>query len=277
MGWGTWSLFFRNAERLGPLSSHVEGSVMMGVVSLATLPIALRSRAPWLRSRGVTSRPLSLWIGLAIVGLVDAMNVLLFFKAMQLTTVAIAVLSHSITPVLVALVSPWFMNEPRRWSSLVAALVAFLGMTLLLEPWSSSSAGALVGAAAGGTSALFTAANVLGQKRLGEHFSPSELLSFHGLVSTAILLAFVPAGGWSLQPMQWLLLLAGSIGPGAIGGLLFTTGLARIPATHASMLVMLEPCVAVMIGITVWGERLGSFGAVGVALVIAGLVAAVRR
>ncbi|MFO0659637.1 MAG: DMT family transporter [Polyangiaceae bacterium] len=270
MGWGTWSLFFRNAEKLGPLTSYVEGAVMMGVMSLATLPVALRSPSPSLRA----SR---LWITIAVVGLIDAMNVLLFFRAMQLTSVAIAVLSHSVSPVLVALASPWVAGEPRRWSTLLAALVAFGGMALLLEPWSSPSAGALVGAAYGGASALFTAANVLGQKRLSSHFSPAQVLSFHGLVSTLVLMLFVPAGGWSLSLGQWVLLLAGSIGPGAIGGLAFTTGLAKIPATHASMLVMLEPCVAVLIGITVWGERLGALGIVGAALVIAGLVVAVRK
>ena len=94
MGWGTWPLILRHA----PMSPALQSAVLMLMLMLGSLPVMLRDRV---RAR---ARPAH-WLGVAWLGVSDALNVGLFFAAYQRTSVAIAVLTHYLTPIFVAL--PW--------------------------------------------------------------------------------------------------------------------------------------------------------------------------
>lgn len=94
--WGTWSLFFRPAEARGGVDAPLEVFVVFGVILITTAPLAIREHP------GV-QRPLGAWALLGLQGVFDAANALLFFWAMQRTTLAVAVLTHYLAPVLVAL------------------------------------------------------------------------------------------------------------------------------------------------------------------------------
>jgi DME family drug/metabolite transporter len=47
-------------------------------------------------------------------------------------------------------------------------------------------------------------------------------------------------------------------------------GLARVPASAASVLTLLEPLVAVSLGVLVWKEHVGLAGLLGAALLLGG-------
>ena len=106
----------------------------------------------------------------------------------------------------------------------------------------------------------------------------SASVSLSSGTAVPVVVALVPRGAWSaVAPPAWTLLALGSIGPGAIAGLVFVWGLRRVPAAHASALTLLEPFVAVMIGIAVFGEALTLAGAVGGILVLAGAALVVLK
>src|SRR5262249_6974056 len=107
-------------------------------------------------------------------------------------------------------------------------------------------------------------------KRLVGTFSGSELVFWHGIVATILLAIAVPRAAWSADPRAIAIVAAGSIGPGALGGLCFTWGLRRAPASHASTLTLLEPLVAVASAAVVCGARLGVAGALGAVLILSG-------
>lgn len=211
------------------------------------------------------------WLGVAWLGVADAANVACFFAAYRRTTVAIAVLTHYLTPLLVALAAPIVLRERVQPRSLVALVVSLVGLACALGP-TGAGAGTShwLGALLGATSAVFFASNVLVNKRLAHAFSASELMGYHGLVATPLLAAMVPREAWAVlaEPSSgWL--FVGALGPGAIAGLLFVAGLRRIPASHASALTYLEPLTAIVLGSVRLGERPGVIGWVGVALVLA--------
>ena len=189
----------------------------MLVLTLASLPVMLRDR--------VDVRPTrAQWAGVAWLGIGDALNVVLFFAAYQRTTVAIAVLTHYLTPIFVALLAPVVLKERAGPRTFAAVGVAFLGLVLLLQPWAAAvGKSALVGAALGAGSAVFYASNVLVNKRLVGASSGSELMFFHGLVGTPSdfgamgerpsnpdLLDWLAAefmeNGWSLKQLHRLIL-----------------------------------------------------------------------
>jgi drug/metabolite transporter (DMT)-like permease len=261
VGWGTWPIILKNA----PMPASLQSAVLMAVLTLASLPVMLRDR---LRVRPTLGQ----WAGVAWLGIGDALNVVLFFAAYQRTTVAIAVLTHYLTPIFVAVAAPLVLREKARARTFGAVAVAFAGLVLLLEPWRVGlGRNDVVGAALGAGSAVFYASNVLVNKRLVRSFSGSEMMFFHGLVATPLLFALVPLHEYALVSRSALgVVLLGALGPGALCGLLFVWGLRRIAASHASVLTLLEPFVAVLLAAAVMGERVGLVSLVGGVLILGG-------
>lgn len=275
--WGTWSLFFRPAERAQPVSPALEAVVVFAAVLAIVGPTTLRERAP-------APRPRAAWLGLAALGVGDALNNLLFFAAMQRAPLAVAVLSHYLAPVLVAAAAPLALGERTRRATWAALALALAGLVLLLEPWRVRAAGAgggaradvLAGAALGAGSAVFYAGNVLVIKRVQRWFTPRQLLAWHLVPAIPLVALFVPAGGFALgrESLAWL--CAGAALPGALAGVMFLRGIAAVPASHGAVLTLLEPAVAVAVGAVAWREVPGPLAAVGALLVLAGAALVVR-
>ena len=264
--WGLWALFLRRAEARGPIPPELESTV-------ALLALTLVSGATMRRDRSPAKAPLRAWLGVVWLGVTDALNVVLFFRAIQLTTVAVAVLTHYLAPILVALGAPLVLGEKVSRRTFVAVFVSLAGLVLLLDPFhvASASPKLILGAASGAASAFFYASSVLTNKRLAPVFSGSELAFYHGLVAVPLLACLVPIAAWrAVAPEAWPWLTAGAIGPGAVAGLVFVWGLRRVPAAHASALTLLEPLVAVLVGVLVFGEVPTPIGGVGALMVLAG-------
>lgn len=261
--WGLWPWFLSLARRQGTLPTSVQATIVLGIVTLASAPLALRSRRAGRSARA--------WWGIAWLGFADAGNLLAFFHAYRLTTVPIAVLTHYLTPILVVVFASVWLGERLSRRAHVALAVSLGGLVLLLEPWAvARGSNDWLGAALGTLSAVFYASNVIVNKRLTTSFSAGELIFYHGLLSTPVLAAFaVP----ELSEVSWdaagtLAVLA--VGPGALGALGFVWGLGRIPASHASMLTLFEPVVAVALGTWILGDRLGPAQWLGGAAILGG-------
>ncbi len=272
--WGTWRFILLAAEKLAPgLDARVEGAVVMLVITLfgfALFPLDPKfERTPRTRLD---------WLGVAWLGIADALNVLLLFAAYGKTTVAIAVTTHYLAPIIVAVVAPLVLRE-RAKGTWIAAAGGVVGLALLLRPWSSALGRSdVIGALAGAGSAVFYASNVLVNKRLVGKFSPIELMAYHGVVATPFLFLLTPLHMLAaLDVPATLVLIAGGVGPGAMGGILFIWALRRIRAADASTLTLLEPLVAVGIALVVYGERLAPISWLGASIVLGCAVSLARR
>jgi len=277
--WGCWSIVFRSAEAASssPLSAATETAAVFAVMLVAMAPFALWTRRRAVQAGTAQPRPARAFAVIGALGVVDALNALCFFEAMQRTTVAIAVLCHYLTPVIVALLSPVILGEPRRRSTFVALGLSLAGLVLLLQPWGRVSGADVEGAALASLSAVFYAASLFLGKTLFSSFSTWELAAWPKLTSVPILVvaAALSSGGLALEPGPGLILVAGGIVCGALPLWLFYVGLSRLQASQVSVLTLVEPLVAVLVGVLVWGEPLAAIGVVGGALVLwgAGIIA----
>jgi DME family drug/metabolite transporter len=270
--WGTWGLVIRRAEAIGPMPTVLQSAIVMAVITLVSGAASLRNRvarpAPW-RARA--------WV--ALLGATDALNVLLFFAAYKLT-IGVSVLTHYLTPVLVALASPLVLRERMTARTALAVALSFGGLASMLVPSGSASSGAVVlqSAALGAGSAVFYATNVVVNKFVVDAFSTSEVMFWHGVVATPLLTAFVPRSAWAaVDPHAATFLATASLGPGALAGLAFVWGLRRMPATHASTLTLLEPLVSVLLGAAVFGERLAPSALAGGLAILGGALLVMLR
>ncbi|MBI2392975.1 MAG: DMT family transporter [Deltaproteobacteria bacterium] len=271
--WGTWSLFLRPAS----IDPRWASAIMLAVVALASAPTLLRNgaRGP---SEGPPRRP-SEWWAIVGLGVFDAANAALFFSAMAVTSVAVAVLSHYLAPVFVAAVAPSVLGTPRARRALPLTALALLGLALVLEPWKvgSSIGKPVLGAMLGAGSAVFYATNVLITKRVGPRFTAEEQLVYHAVLSAVLLAIVAVVVRAPLPTLRGAALVAtASVCIGAVAGLLFLQGLKRIRAEHAGMLTFLEPLTAVVVAWLAWGERPGFSAAIGGTLVLGAGVFSLR-
>jgi drug/metabolite transporter (DMT)-like permease len=270
--WGTWGMVIRHTDALGAMPAALESTVVMAVMTLVSgcFSVFDRVRAP-------ASWKARAWV--AWMGASDSFNILLFFAAYKLT-IAVSVLTHYLTPLLVAAAAPIVLRERMTSRTAVAIGTSFAGLAIMLAP-SSRGAGSTVmwtSAALGAGSAFFYAGNVLANKFVVADFSTSESMFWHGLVGTPLLAVFVPRPAWSaIEPRALGFLVVASLGLGALAGLSFVWGLRRMPAAQASTLTLLEPLVSITLGTALLGEWLGPRAIAGAMLILLGAVAVMRR
>jgi drug/metabolite transporter (DMT)-like permease len=233
----------------------------MLVMGLAALPFALRlPRATWDR------KTVALLLGNVVF---DALNLITFFAAIDQTTVAIAVLSHYVAPLMIALAAPYIDKVDVRGAR-AATAVALIGLVIVLEPWATPQPGAAIGATLGVLSAVCYAGNMFVVRRLAQRVGAPRAMSYHSLIAAVLLapLVFVGDGLAQVSREDVLLLVAGAATLGAASGVLFAVGLTRIGSARTAVLCFAEPLVAVAVGALVWEEPLHPIALLGGAMVL---------
>ncbi len=284
MLYGCWPVVCRTAAGLSsvPLPAARQSVVVVAVMLAALVPLALRHRRRLQTQQPSASSfaPTDHW-RFALLGVTDALNNLCFFAALQLTSVAVAVLCHYASPLLVTALSPVVLGERRRQRTAIAVAGATIGLLLVLQPWATRAPADLMGAGFGLLSAVFYAASVmLGKALVGDGSSGDsrrgvvEVAGWPTLVSLPVVVAVAccGTGGIGVEAAPLLVLVGGAIVCGVVPLLLFYAGLQRLPASQASVLTMIEPVTAVVVGATILGEPLTAVVVVGGATVLAAVL-----
>jgi len=258
--WGCWSLVLRPTG----LSGAVTAPILLAGIAVTSAPMALRE----LRANRVRwTQPIVLAI--VLYGVADAVNVGTFFRAMVTTSVAVAVLTHSVAPVLVALLSPAIEGTKSRRAP-IAALMAISGLVLVLEPWRGTDVDAslVLGAGLGLASAVGYATTVFAARRLTDSIGPATALCSHSVLAVLLLAPLAVGELPSIEPSDAGYLMIAILLPGTLAGVLFLRALPVIGSARAAVLALIEPLVACLVGWAAFGERLGPLGALGGALVL---------
>jgi drug/metabolite transporter (DMT)-like permease len=252
--WGFWPLFLRQAPGLTGVQTAL----------LALLTMALP--APFLVKRATLKDRRAL-VALGVMGVADAINVALFFAAMTRGPVAIAVLTHYLAPLLVALAAPWVTGEPRSARALLGAPLTSLGLALLI--WKPGADFSGWTAVLGGASALFFAITVFCAREAARAWSPLGVTCVHSAISVATLLVLFGRGALPPVSTASLWIVAGGVLCALSGNILFNTGLRRIPAATTGALTYMEPLMATLVSWVFFHEALALWGVLGGALVLA--------
>jgi drug/metabolite transporter (DMT)-like permease len=253
--WGTWSLILRPTH----LPATVTSPIIFLVIAVVALPIALRGpRMVWDRQT----------IGLIVANaLFDALNVVAFFAAIDHTTIAIAVLTHYVAPILIALTAPWIDGVATRGAR-PAAGVALAGLVIILEPWHAPADGAVLGALLGLGSAICYAGNMFTTRRAAARIGAARAMAYHAALAGVALAPLAAGHLGQITPHALGLLVGGAATIGAVSGIVFAVGLTRIGSARAAVLTFIEPIVAVAVGVIVWDEPLHPIAMLGGVLVL---------
>jgi drug/metabolite transporter (DMT)-like permease len=216
-------------------------------------------------------------IGLLVVcGLVLAVHWTLFFKSIQVSSVAVGLLSYSSFPVFTAFLEPLYFRE--RWDSwsLVFGLLTVAGVFLIVpRPGLSHPEfqGVLWGLGAGLTFAVLSLVNrdLAGRR-------PSLTIAFYQDLFALIFLApFVARAGFNPDGRTiGLLALLGLVSTAA-AHTLFIEGMKRIRARTAAIISSLEPVYGIILALIFLEESPSSGTLFGGALILASALAVTAR
>ena len=251
--WGFWPLFLRPAGLSG-----VQNALLAMATMALPAPFLLRREA--LKDRRATR-------ALVLMGVADAINLALVFAAVKRGPVAIAILTHYLAPLLVALTATWVLGERRSLRALIGAPLTLLGLALLI--WKPGEDFSGWTAVLGGASALFFAITIFCAKEAARAWSPLGVTSVHAAVSALTLLLLFRQSALPPLELPILWVVAGGLISGILGNILFNRGLRRIPTAATSALTYLEPLTATVLGWIFFRESLGPWGLFGGALVLA--------
>ena len=202
--------------------------------SLALLLVLLAARKP-IRLENKKD----FW-ALAALGVLLALHWTAFYEAIQLSSVALGLLSFSTFPVFVTFLEPLFFRQKLRLENVAVALAVFAGVAIVVPEFrleNQATKGILVGVFAGFTYAILSLCN----KKFSWKYSGAQISFYEQLFSCICLLPFLLIYRPSLT--------AGDIGLLALLGVVFTglahtlfiSSLRHIPVQTAGILTCLEP------------------------------------
>lgn len=267
--WGLMGLFVRRFSAAGLSSLEItELRIASGVV-LAGLYLLLFDR----KKLRIRLRDVWCFLGTGICSLL--MFSYCYFRTIQLTSLAVAGVLLYTAPVFVMLMSMMLFREKMTVTKGLALALAVGGCTLVSGVGSGmvlSPLGLGLGLLSGFGYALYS---IFGRYAINRGYD-SWTITFYTFV-------FCAAGSsllcdWSVlgaamtaEPVLWGWTAAMGVLTAFAAYLLYTWGLQRMQSSRASILASVEPVVAALIGVLVFGERLGAAQAAGITLVLSAI------
>lgn len=199
----------------------------------------------------------------------------LLFLAYQHTTSALATTIHFMYPLIVILLCILTGTEKITMPVVLLALVAFAGLVIISEPWKSYSTnliGPLLAFASAVTFAWYVMfVNNKEVKKIDGFVLIFILVLCAGIMATIIALV-VKVGQKEPAtiivsraiPSSLVMILFSTLGP----VLLFNIGNRKIGGTTSSILSMLEPITAIILGVVVLGEQMHWTFAIGAPMIL---------
>ena len=238
-----------------------------GGLVLLTAVMALRDRSVF----RVERRHLKYFFGTGVVSVV--LFTVCYFSCQEICSLAVASILLYTAPAIVVVLSALLWREPVTKKKLLALGLTLVGCALVCGVFSGSltvtGGGIALGLGAGFFYALYS---IFGRYALA-HYGPM----------TVTVWTFVFAGVASLalvRPAELAALAQPSLALTAVGlvvcstvlpYILYTRGLARVEAGKASILASLEPVVASVAGVVLFGEPMSPLTAAGIVSVLAGV------
>lgn len=208
---------------------------------------------------------------LLLSGVAMGVNWILLFEAYKYTTVSLATLSYYFAPVIVTVVCPVLFHEKLTGKQILCFVMSTAGLIMITGIGEIGGGSDFVGILFGLGAAVFYATVILLNKFIKNvEGIPRTFLQF--LSAIVILIPYVAlSGGVTLGKMNvtgWSnLLIVGLIHTGVTYCMYFSS-LKELPGQKAAILSYIDPLVAVLISVTILGEKMTFWQVVGGVLIL---------
>ena len=195
-----------------------------------------------------------------VSGTVLAVHWIAFFQAIQVSTVAIGLLSFSSYPLFTTFLEPLFFREQLRSRNIFAVLLVICGLALMTTSNNQDSnviiSGSVVqGVLWGLVSGLgFAVLTLLNRGHVRNH-SPLLLTCWQNGIAALVILPWSWSESWDLSGKDWSLLFILGVVCTVGGHTLLINGLRHVRAQVVSLLIAgMEPVFAILFALFLLGE-----------------------
>ncbi len=197
-----------------------------------------------------------------------------FFYSIQISTVAVGLLTFSTFPLFVTILEPLFFKERLSLTDCLAAVSVFIGL-LLVVPSFDFSQDPVKGAFWGTVSGLTFAVLCLANRKNVEKQQPLKVAFYQNLFASLTLIPAVFLLSFPGLGSREIILLAGlGIFCTALAHTLFIKSLIRIKARTAGIITALEPIYGIGFAMVILNEVPGMRTLIGGLIIITATVAA---
>ncbi len=252
---------------------------VLGKLSLLPAPLIVFGRSffaglvllavCWLRH--ISLRPKQSRDGYLLLGqgVLLALHWTAFFQAINVSNVAIGLLSFSSFPLFTAILEPLLLHQRPSRIQIVAALLILPGIFLLVPSFTlqnQTTLGVMWGVLSGASFALLSVTN----RWLGRTYSSLMISLYQDGIAAIVLLPifFFTATGTSWTPQTLLILIILGVVCTALAHTLFIASMRDITAQTASLLASLEPVWGIIFGIVLLGAIPTARTLIGGAIII---------
>ncbi|MBT2574899.1 DMT family transporter [Bacillus sp. ISL-51] len=200
-------------------------------------------------------------------------NWVFLFKSFEETSVTIAISVYHLAPVLVLLLGSVIYREKLRVMSVASIVICFLGTALISGISGNTSLAQLMGSGIiwAVLAALFYAFTTLLGKGINS-LSPYAVTFLQTGLGIVILLPFIHFGSFShLSYSNWIMIVSTGIIHTGIVYLLFFDSLRFLSTRFISIIVFLDPAVAIVLDTVFTGFRPDLYQSLGIVMIFAGM------
>ena len=267
--WGIIGIWNRNLMALGLSPTGIVLVRNLGGMALLAVIFALRDRSVF----RVKREHIKYFLGTGIVSVV--LFTCCYFTCQKLCSLAVASILLYTAPSFVVLLSAILWKEPVTKKKLLALLLTLVGCACVCGVFAGGLSvtvpGILLGLGSGFFYALYS---IFGRYALAHYDSMTVTVWTFIFAGPASLVLARPAelAGAFVHPSAWLLALGLVVLSTVLPYVFYTWGLARVEAGQASIMASLEPVVAALMGVAVFGEPMSALTLAGIVLVLSGVV-----
>ena len=258
-------LLFGSAGLFGKFLSLPPSMIVFGRTFFASLSLLVIVRI-FKYSLKINSR--RDFFSLIFVGALLAIHWIAFFKSIQISTVAIGLLTFSTFPIFVTFIEPYFFKEKLKSSDIAMAFVVFLGVFLIIPKFDISNAitqGVLWGILSGLTFALLSIIN----RKYVRKYSPLVIAFYQDTFAAIFLIPILFLSEYKIRVNDVLMLIFLGVFCTAVAHSLFIKGMVRVKAQTASIITCLEPIYGIIFAMILLSEIPGIRTALGGMVIIA--------
>lgn len=216
---------------------------------------------------------LSYFIGTGIISVL--LFSLCYFSCQQVCSLAISSILLYTAPSIVVVLSAILWREKITGRKLAALILTLIGCATVCGIFqgdlSATGIGILLGLGSGFFYALYS---IFSRFAINASYSPETITVWTFICSgigSLVLLRPTEVAAAASSAEGWMMMAGVSIISTALPFLLYTKGLKHIDSGSASIAASLEPVVAALVGVIVFGEALNFTVCAGIVLVLAGV------
>ncbi len=211
------------------------------------------------------------YVILALLGAILAFHWASFFHSIQLSTIAIGLLTYSSFPLFVTFIEPLVFKEKLRFKSILTAILAIIGILIMVPEFDvgNQTFKAIIW---GFLSALSFAILSISNRFLAKQYSGLQIAFYEDGFATIFLLPFLFSIPLLITTKLILSLVILGILFTALSHSLFIDGLKKVKAQTASIIASLEPVYGILFGLLIFSELPDLRTAIGGIIIIASVI-----